>query len=74
MQESKYLHLMHTFVDACKEGDEEKRKAMLYNLDISDIHEGATSFLNAMVSSRTLPYYLILFLIALAISLFPLLS
>ena len=45
---------------------------MLYNLDISDIHEGATSFLDAMVSSRTLPYYLILFLIALAISLFPL--
>ena len=72
--ESKYLHLMHTFVDVCKAGDEEKRKAMLYNLDISDIHEGATSFLNSMVSSRTLPYYLILFLIALAISLFPLLS
>ena len=46
MQESKYLHLMHTFVDACKEGDEEKRKAMLYNLDISDVHEEATSFLN----------------------------
>ena len=40
MLESKYLHLMHTFVDVCKEGDEEKRKAMLYNLDISDIHEG----------------------------------
>ena len=70
--EQRYLHLMHTFVDVCKEGDEEKRKDMLYNLDISDIHEGATSFLDAMVSSRTLPYYLILFLIALAISLLPL--
>ena len=59
MLESKYLHLMHTFVDVCKEGDKEKRKAMLYNLDISNIHEGATSFLNSMVSSRTLPYYLL---------------
>ncbi len=72
--ERKYLHLMQTFVRYCKKGDDEKRRAMLYNLDISAVHEAPTTFLSAMKSGRTLPYYLILFLIALAISLFPLFS
>ena len=42
---------------------------MIYNLDISKVHESPTTFWNAMRSSRTLPFYLILFIIALAISL-----
>ena len=33
--ERKYQQLMQMYVDLCKEGDEEGRKAMLYNFDIS---------------------------------------
>lgn len=67
--ERKYLYLMETYVALCKKGDEEGRKAMIYNLDISKVHESPTTFWDAMHSSRTLPFYLILFIIALAISL-----
>ncbi len=65
--ERKYQQLMKMYVDLCKEEDEEGRKAMLYNFDISEIKEGTTLW-NTMRSSSTLPFYLVLFLAALAIS------
>ena len=72
--ERKYLHLMQTYVKLCKEGDEEGRKAMLYNLDISEVKEHPTSFWHSMVSRHTLPFYLVLFLAALALSLWSVLA
>jgi len=72
--ERKYLYLMEKFVKICKEGNDEHRKAMLYNLDISNVHEHPTTFWSAMVSTRTLPFYLILFIVALIFSLIPLLA
>ena len=65
--ERKYQQLMKIYVDLCKEEDEEGRKAMLYNFDISEIKENTTLW-NTMRSSSTLPFYLVLFLAALAIS------
>ena len=70
--ERKYLHLMQTYVKLCKEGDEEGRKAMLYDLDISRVDDRATTFVKSLVSRHTLPFYLILFLAVLALSLWTL--
>lgn len=66
--ERKYQQLMQMYVNLCKEGDEEGRKAMLYNFDISEIKDDPTTLWNSMISSSTLPFYLVLFLAALAIS------
>ena len=72
--ERKYLHLMQTYVKLCKEGDEEGRKAMLYDLDISRVDDRATTFVKSLVSRHTLPFYLVLFLAALALSLWTVLA
>ena len=70
--ERKYLHLLKTYVSLCKEGNEEARKQMLYNLDISEVKEYRTTFMHTLVSRHTLPFYLILFLAVLALSLWTL--
>ena len=65
---------MQTYVKLCKEGDEERRKAMLYDLDISRVDDRATTFVKSLVSRHTLPFYLVLFLAALALSLWSVLA
>ena len=72
--ERKYLHLMQKYVTLCKEGDEEGRKQMLYNFDISKVKDDRTTFWQSMISRNTLPFYLILFLAALAISIWSLIA
>ena len=62
----KYRYLMQTYVKLCKEGDEQGRKAMLYDMDISKVKDDRSTFWKSMVSRYTLPFYLVLFLAALA--------
>ena len=72
--ERKYLHLMQQYVALCKNGDAEGRKQMFCNLDISAVKALHTTFLRSMVSRNTLPFYLVLFLAALAISIWSIIA
>lgn len=71
--ERKYQLMIEKYVGLCKKGDEEARQAMLYNMDVAQVSDNPT-FIRSMVSIRTLPFYLLLFLVGLAISLWPLLA
>lgn len=70
--ERKYQLMIDKYISLCKKGDEEARQAMLYNMDLSQVNDN--TFIRSMISIRTLPFYLLLFLVGLAISLWPLLA
>ena len=69
--ERKFLVLRLEFVKRCKEGSDAGRAELLYNFNVAEVKDKRTSLWYAMGAVSTFPFYLVMFLITLAISLWP---